>query len=108
VLKYDTSDLNLVASAGWARDGMRGNLRVKYSAGFDINPATGAANQTSVDDFVVADLHLALDVDDSLTFSVNVENLLDEEPPEWRLSQQPNYAFWTLGRVVKVGVSKTF
>jgi iron complex outermembrane receptor protein len=108
VLKYDTSDLNLVASLGWAREGMRGNLRVKYSAGFDSNPATGAANQTSVDDFVVADLHLALDVDDSLTFSVNVENLLDEEPPEWRLNQQPAYGFWTLGRVVKVGVSKTF
>lgn len=108
VLKYDTSDLNLVASVGWAREGMRGNLRVKYSAGFDSNPATGAANQTSVDDFVVADLHLALDVDDSLTFSVNVENLLDEEPPEWRLNQQPAYGFWTLGRVVKVGISKTF
>lgn len=108
VLKYDTSDLNLVASVGWAREGMRGNLRVKYSAGFDSNPATGAANQTSIDDFVVADLHFALDVDDSLTFSVNVENLLDEEPPEWRLNSQPRYAFWTLGRVVKVGVSKTF
>jgi len=69
---------------------------------------TGAANQSSVDDFVVTDLFLGYDLDDSMSISLNIDNLFDEEPPEWRLSKQPAYAFWTLGQVFKLNISKTF
>ena len=108
LLAFDNSDLSLLANVGWEGKNARASLRVKYSDGFNSNPATGAANQTSVDSFTVADLHLGYDFDDSLTVNLTVNNLFDEEPPQWRLDDQPRFNFWTLGRVMKLSISKTF
>jgi len=37
-----------------------------------------------------------------------VDNLLDEDPPEFKRQQNPNYSGFTLGRVFKFGLTKTF
>ena len=105
-LNEDVSDLNMVASVGWQRDNLGASLRVKYSAGFDTGET--APSQSSVDDFVVADLQFGVGLTDALTLSVNVNNVFDEDPPLWRRNSQPAYGFWTLGRVFKISASMTF
>ena len=43
-----------------------------------------------------------------LSLRFNVDNLFDEDPPEYRLTQSPVYSGFTLNRVYKVGLTYEF
>jgi iron complex outermembrane receptor protein len=97
----------------YMQGGFTGRINLRHTAGFDADP--GAANQSSVDSYLTTNLFLGYDFADStgmwegVTLRVNIDNVFDEDPPEYRLGV-PNLAFssFTLGRVFKVGISKTF
>ncbi|BFM06591.1 TonB-dependent receptor domain-containing protein [Halioxenophilus aromaticivorans] len=110
-LEYDVGDLTMAASLGWERKNMRAHLNFRYSEGFNTS---NAVNQSSVDDYLVTDLLLGYEFQsdggftDGLSLNLRVSNLFDEEPPMHRRNQQNNYAFWTEGRLFKLGISKSF
>lgn len=110
-LESNRPDLALAGNIGWARENVRARLTLKYSDGFDTD---SAVNQTSVSSFLVTDLFVGYDfsggsaVTDGLSLRFNVDNLFDEDPPLWRRQRLPNYSGWTLGRVFKLGITKTF
>lgn len=76
--------------------------------------------QTQVDSFNVVNLFFRYDFDgqgllQDLALTANVENVLDEEPPEFRgvtsTTSTAGYAATlggTLGRLIQVGVEKKF
>lgn len=104
------SRLSLAATFGVEVGDLYGSATVRHSAGYDLNPSVGS--QTSVDAFTVVDLFVKYDMAGSgfaedLSFTVNVSNLLDEEPPFY--NRDPGFTNGsTIGRVVQVGFSKLF
>jgi len=107
------NDLTVSGNVAWQRDNMRAKLTLRYSDAFSANPAQ-AVNQTSVDSFLVADMVFGYDFEGSSTFTdglslrLNIDNIFDEDPPEYRVQRNLNYAHFTLGRVFKLGVTKKF
>lgn len=110
-LAFDTSDLQLQTYIGLNSGGFSSRLTMNYSAGFDTNTAVG---QTEVDGYAVFNLFLGYDfpensgVLDGVSVRLNVDNVFDEDPPFWRRNRNPAYAFFTLGRVFKLGLTKRF
>ncbi len=108
-------DLFLSANVGWRRDNARARLTFRYTDEYDADTAV-AVNQTDVDDFFVTDLYLGYDcrgnsgLTEGLSLSFNVENVFDEDPPEYRRNQQLSYSAtgFSIGRVYKLGVSYEF
>lgn len=100
---------NLLAQVVW-----------NHTGGFDLDPAAGvvAPLQTRVGDYNVFNLYFRYDLEDDdwrkdVSFSLNVDNVLNEDPPEFRgvTSGSGNRGFAngnTLGRLVQVGVEKRF
>ncbi len=111
-LKYNPS-LAMSGFVGLTRDNFRTKLTLNYSGGSDADP-TEAVNQGSKDSFLVTNLFAAYEFDSDsgftsgLSLRLIVDNILDEEPPEYRRQQNPNYVGFTLGRVYKLGLTKTF
>ena len=112
-LEYDTPDLNFAGTVGWSRDNIRAKLTVKYSS--DFKTASAQLDQTKVKEFVVTDLFAAYDfeggsaITEGLSLRFNVDNLFDEDPPVWRRNGFAlPYSGFTIGRVFKVGLTKTF
>ncbi len=111
-LKYNP-DLAMTGSIGWSRDNIRTRLTLNYSAGSDADPAE-AINQRSKDSFLVTNFFAGYEfagdsgITQGLSLRLVVDNIFDEDPPEYRRQQNPNYVGFTLGRVFKLGVSKTF
>ena len=92
---------------------MRARVTVNYTDEYDANPAA-AIDQDKVDSFVVTNLYLGYDFDtgsewtEGLSLRVNVDNLFDEDPPEYSRQQLLNYSGFTLGRIFKLGITKRF
>jgi len=111
-LRYNP-DLLVTGNIGWSRDNIRAKLTLNYTNGSDADPAE-AVNQGSKDSFLVTNLFAGYDfADDSsitegLSLRLIVDNVFDEDPPEYRRQQNPNYVGYTLGRVFKLGLTKTF
>lgn len=107
------SDLAVSGNIGWSRDNIRARLTLNYTDGSDADPAE-AINQGSIDSYLVANLYVGYDfrsvsgLTEGLSLRLNVDNLFDEDPPEYRRQQNPNYRGFTLGRVFKLGLTKTF
>lgn len=106
-----SSQLGLVGSLGAKVGNFTATTSLTHSAGFDLNPAIGT--QTHVGDFDVVDLFLEYDVngtgvlDKDLSFTLNVNNLLDRNPPF--LNTDPGFTNGsTIGRFVMLGVTKKF
>ncbi|MFD1613205.1 TonB-dependent receptor plug domain-containing protein [Sphingomonas tabacisoli] len=96
-----------------------GQITWNYSQGYDLDPPVGFVPQTHVSSFSTFDLFFKFDVPgDSpitrdLAFTLNVNNLFDQDPPEYRgpnqiLGQQGIANGLTIGRFIKFGVSKKF
>lgn len=105
-------DLAVAGTLGWTRNNMRARVTLNYTNEFD---ARGELNQTKVDDFLVTDLFFGYDfegdsvITDGLSVRLNVDNVFDEDPPEWRRNGFAlSYNGFTIGRVFKVGLTKTF
>lgn len=112
-LRYNP-ELALSADIGWSGQNARARLNFRYTDSFDADPAV-AVNQSSVDDFLTTNLFLGYDfagtgMAEGLSLRFNVDNLFDEEPPEYRRQQGINYptSGWTLGRVYKLGLTYQF
>jgi len=107
------SDMNVQGLIGFEQGGFSSRITLRYTDSSDADP--GAYNQGSVDGFLTTNLVLGYNFEDGegiyegLTLRLNIDNVFDEDPPEYRLGI-PNLAFrnFTLGRVFKVGISKTF
>ena len=106
-------DLTMSGNIAWSRDNMRAKLTLRYTGEFDANPGQ-AVNQTTVDDFLVADLVVGYNfkggsaLTDGLSLRFHLDNVFDEDPPEYRVQRNLNYTSYTLGRVFKLGITKKF
>ncbi|WP_439133309.1 TonB-dependent receptor domain-containing protein [Pseudomaricurvus sp.] len=106
------SDLTAQGSVGWSRDNVRAKLTVNYTDGFE---ADNASNQSKVDAFIVTNLFFGYEFQGSgftegLSLRFNIDNVFDEDPSEYRYNDtnEDKYSSFTLGRMYKVGISKTF
>ncbi len=108
-LKNGTSDLFFVAALGAKIDAFTARASLNYRGGY---PILGVVNQTKVDAFKTVDLFLSYEgpkggAFDGTRISLNVDNVLDEDPPYF--NSNIGYANGsTLGRLVALGVTKTF
>jgi len=110
-LQYNP-DMTMSAYVGVHRDNLRARLTFNYTDSFK---ADSAVNQSSVDSFLVTNLFVGYDFNGSdmltkdLSLRFSVDNLFDEEPPEYRRNADNlNFSGFTYGRVFKVGFTKTF
>ena len=117
------ADLRGRAYVGWSRDGWQSQLNVNYVDGYG-NPFS--AVQDSISSWTTIDLSSAYTFAESpgslkngLTVSLNVQNLLDEDPPFVRLGDATNSGLRAeigfdpsnanaLGRVVSLQVTKAW
>lgn len=108
-LAANTSRLNLSASLGATVGGLTASATWYHTAGYKVR---NIPNQTRVDAFNVVDLFFAYDVGGAglfkdLAFTLNVNNVFDEDPPF--LNSGTGYTNGsTLGRLVQFGVRKKF
>lgn len=106
-------DLTLQGTIGWARDNVRARVTMNYTDSFK---ADNSSNQRTVDSFLVTNLFVGYDFQgnngftEGLSLRFNIDNVFDEDPPEYRRYSvnQVKYSGFTVGRMYKVGLSKTF
>ncbi len=83
-------------------------VTLKYTDEYDADPSVGV-NRSKVDDFLVTYFFVGYDFTDGmaegLSLRFNVDNVFDEDPPEYRSQQNLNYSGYTLGRVYKFGLT---
>jgi len=99
---------------------LRAEMTLFHTAGYDLDPPVGIDDsQGHVDDYNVVNLFFKYDFQGSglledLALTMNVSNVFDEDPPEYRvqntiLPAESGYANGrTIGRLVQFGVSKKF
>jgi len=97
-----------------------GNVKAQatwnHSGGFAITPTAANLQQSKVGRYDLFNLYFQYDVPvdgvfKDLSFSLNVDNVFDKDPPLLRETRNNNDGFaygFTLGRLVKFGVSKKF
>lgn len=113
----------LQANLGMTTGGFTGRATFNHRQGYDLNPAIGVTGsrypaQYHVDSFDTVDLFFAYDVKgqglfQNLSFTLNVSNLLDQDPPFYN---EPMPIFTaagftngsTYGRFIQFGVRKKF
>jgi iron complex outermembrane receptor protein len=108
-LDNSTSRYSLVGTLGWRNGPVSLETTVNHRAGYDV---VGTVGQTSVDAYTLVSLFARYELPASrwtegAALTLNIDNLFDEDPPYFNSAQ--GYANGaTLGRVVSVGVRKTF
>lgn len=120
VLSQNASRFRVRSTLGTQVGAVLGQVAWNFSEGFDLDPVVGYDPQEHVSSFNSFDLFFKVDVPgDGLTrdlsFTLNVNNVFDQDPPAYRGPNQVagqmgtynNYAI-TMGRLVKLGVSKKF
>ncbi len=119
-IQDNASRFRFRTSLGAQAGGLRAQVALNHSEGYDLSPAVGVGTtQTKVKAFNVVDLFFKYDVKgegmlDGLSFSLNVNNLFNQDPPVYLLQQSltPGTNGFangrTLGRLIQFGVSKKF
>lgn len=116
-LPLNTTKLRLSAGAGAEVGNLRTRVTWNYSQGFDIVPSASSLNQAKVASYSVFNLFLqytlAADsgIGKDLAFTLNVDNVFDKDPPLFRGADNSLFGVrngFTLGRFVRLGVSKKF
>ncbi|WP_438851830.1 TonB-dependent receptor plug domain-containing protein [Brevundimonas nasdae] len=108
-LKNGASRYSLVGSAGFLSGAFAGELTVNHNSSADV---TNVVGQNKIDSFTTVNLFGSYDLGLSGAFSdttvtLNIDNLFDEEPPYYNaIGGTANGS--TLGRVVSIGLRKTF
>lgn len=97
---------------------LTGQVTWNHLHGYTLDPVVGFVPQSRVDSFNTVDLFFRYALkgdgwDKNLALTLNINNVFDQDPPEYRASQQVagrlGYANGaTLGRLVQFGVSKKF
>lgn len=117
---FENVDLNskfrFVATAGAQIGNLRGQVTLQHSGGFNVDP-TIYFGQDRVGAFNLVNLFFKYDVPGEsmftkgLSFTLNVDNLLDQDPPALRGAANNQFGYangLTLGRLFQFGVSKSF
>jgi iron complex outermembrane receptor protein len=113
----DTTRLRVSTSVGTNVGNFRAQVTWNHSQGYAIVPTVQNVQQTRVGSYNVFNLFFNYKVPgDSriakdLTLSLNIDNVFDQDPPLWRSQSFTAYGYangFTLGRLVRFGVSKKF
>lgn len=117
VLRYDNAKLRLQSSIGADIGSFRAQATWNHTSGYDIVPLATVPVQEHVGAFNTVDLFFKYTVPaesgvlKDLSFTLNVDNVLDEDPPVF-FGTGPNqngYANgFTFGRMFVLGVAKKF
>lgn len=114
LLDTDSSRLQLQASIGADVGRFRAQATLNHNSGYDVTRSS-ALPQDHVGSFNTVNLYFKYDVPgDSwalkdLSFTVNVNNVLDTDPPLYLSSADNGFVNgFTVGRLVMLGVSKKF
>ncbi|MCW1429495.1 TonB-dependent receptor domain-containing protein [Novosphingobium sp. JCM 18896] len=116
-LARDNPKLFLQTSIGADVGGFRAQATWNHNGGYAIVPTTGTPVQNRVSAFNTVNLFFKYDVpSDSgmlkdLSFTLNVNNVFDQDPPILRRNDQNEFGYangFTIGRMFILGVSKKF
>jgi iron complex outermembrane receptor protein len=105
-LEFGVSRLQVITQLGWSQGPATLNLRVNHNSGFE------ATREVNVHSFTTTNLYAAYVFEGSgwrgdTTVSVNVDNMLDVEPPYYdSITGFANGS--TLGRVLYLGIQQKF
>jgi iron complex outermembrane receptor protein len=116
-LAINTPRFRIQGTLGTTLGGFRGQVTWNHTAGY--RRGTPEFGQDRIKPFDSFNLYLSYDVSSEskllkdVSFSVNVQNILDKDTPEFRSASTPGYdtslgTAFSIGRVVQVGVSKKF
>lgn len=117
-LATEESRLRFLTTLGANIDNLRAQVSWYHVSGYDRGDAgmPSSFGQDRVSDFNIFNLFLKYDMNGSgvasdLSFTANVQNIFDTDPPVYKNSGQEGYdpsKFFTLGRVFQIGVQKKF
>jgi len=116
-VELDTTRLRVSSSLGADVGNFRAQVTWNHSQGYAIIPIASSLQQNRVDSYNVFNLFFNYKVPGEsrfakdLTFSLNIDNVFDQDPPLWRNQSFVSYGNangFTLGRLVRFGVSKKF
>ena len=93
-----------------------GRVTVNYSGNFTDNAINNLSVAENVNPFTVTNLNLGYDFGESggalagTSFRLSVDNVFEANPQTVRRlnTNNPSFVNWTLGRVIKIGISKKF
>lgn len=120
ILDKDVSKFRAKATVGAQIDRLRAEVTLLHRAGYDLSAPVGLNDvQDDVDAFNVVNLFFKYDFTgqdllEDLSLTLFVENIFDEDPPEYLAQNQftPNVNGYTngntVGRLVQLGVRKKF
>ena len=108
--------LTTTSFVGWKKGRVSTKLTINYSGRFNDESVNNLGRSEDVKPFVMTNLNLGYDFGDSggpldgTSFRVIVDNLFEETPRTIRRLNTNNNSYnnFTLGRVIKLGVSKKF
>lgn len=116
-LTTNTTKFRMSTTIGANIGDLKAQVTWNHSGGFAITPAAASLNQAKIDSYNVFNLFLQYKVPgDSaiakdLSFTLNVDNVFDKDPPLFRGADNSLFGVrngFTLGRLIRLGVSKKF
>jgi hypothetical protein len=115
-LGHGASRFSAVSFVGWNKGGLSARVTVFYSGKFHDIAVDNLGVSEDINPFVVTNLLLGYDFKDSggplngTSFRVIVDNLFEATPQTIKRinTNNPSFNNFTLGRVIKVGLSKKF
>ena len=116
-LQFDRSRWSLQTSLGGTFGKFRAQATWNHSHGYDIAPTTSVPVQSKVGAFNVVNLFFKYDVPSDngilkdLSFTLNVDNVFDQDPPALLRSNPNEFGFangFSLGRLFQIGIKKKF
>ena len=116
-LKFENSKLLLQSSVGATVGQFRAQATWNHNGGYAIRPTASVPVQDRVKAFNTVNLFFKYDVPAEsgllrdLSFTLNVNNVLDQDPPILRRNDQNELGYangFTLGRMAIIGLSKKF
>jgi iron complex outermembrane receptor protein len=116
LLAHDQSRFKMRTTVGAQIGGLFSQLAWNHTRGYFIDPPIGYVPQTELANFNVFNLAFRYDFKQEgwlkdLSLSLNVDNVFDTDPPEYRGIKSggaPGVQFGTIGRMAQVGFSKKF
>ncbi len=120
LIAIGASRLRSRTSLGLEKGGLLGQLTWNYTAGYDLTPAAASfVPQSHVGSFNVFNLFFRYETGGEgafkdLSLTLNVDNVFNQDPPEYRLFDASRFATEgytngnTIGRFVQFGISKKF
>jgi iron complex outermembrane receptor protein len=115
-LGHDRPRVRVSSNLGWNKGPLSGRVTVNYSGKFNDGAVNNVGISENVDAFIVTNLNFGYDFGGSggplsgTSFRLIVDNAFETKPQTIKRlnTNNPSFNNWTLGRVIKLGVSKQF